>query len=305
MISAAYTCPNMCNVGTDHKCWPGAQCLAYTMLHMPNSWPSQHLMLQDTTGKLGGSLVFSTTTTGSTSTGSSQLVDRMTIDSTGLASFAGSVAIPGASSTLTVMGSTLLTTLSTSGNTAIGTSGAQTLTVNSVTTLTSTAPLTANAPVSITAGNALSALGNAVVGTNSSNTLSVSASSVFAAPVTATAAVSIAPGNAFSALGNTTIGSSPANSLLVSASSLFAAPATFSQALQLYGNSSTAASGVSLSFQRQNAGKAVVTGFTLGSILFSGYDGSVQGPTAQIQSVLTVSMLCSASTRAVSGLCYP
>jgi len=60
----------------------------------------------------------------------------------------------------------------------------------------------------------------------------------------------------------------------------------------LFSNSSTAASGAVLGFQRQNGAGAVTNGFVLGSILFSGYDGSVEGPTAQIRSVLTVRPSC-------------
>jgi len=80
--------------------------------------------------------------------------------------------------------------------------------------------------------------------------------------------------------------------MLVNANASFTGAATFSQALQLYSNSSSAANGVVLGFQRQNGGSAVSSGFTLGSILFTAYDGSVQGPTAQIRSVMTVSLPC-------------
>ncbi len=45
--------------------------------------------LQDSTGNWGGSLVFSTTTAGSSSSSSGQPVDRLTIDSSGLATFTG------------------------------------------------------------------------------------------------------------------------------------------------------------------------------------------------------------------------
>ncbi len=94
----------------------------------------------------------------------------------------------------------------------------------------------------------------------------------------------VANGNA-SLLGNTTVGANSSNSLLVYANT------TFKNQVQLYSNISIPASGLVLGFQRQNAGSAVSSGFTLGSILFSGYDGSVQGPTAQIRSQFTVSLL--------------
>jgi len=43
--------------------------------------------LQDSTGNWGGSLILSTTTAGSTSSSSGQPVDRLNIDSSGLATF--------------------------------------------------------------------------------------------------------------------------------------------------------------------------------------------------------------------------
>ena len=72
---------------------------------------------------------------------------------------------------------------------------------------------------------------------------------------------------------------------------LIYATTTFSAGFQMFSNSSTAASGAVLGFQRQNGAAAVTSGFVLGSILFSGYDGSVEGTTAQIRSVFTVSLL--------------
>ena len=245
--------------------------------------------MQDAAGKLGGSLIFSTSSTGSSSTGSSQLEDQLTINSDGLATFSGSITVLNPTGALTVSGSTLLNTLSTSGNTVIGTTSSQTLTVNAATNFAGA--IIAAAPVSILAGNPFSASGDTTVGTNSNNTLSINARTTFAAPVTANAGVTVAAGNAFSAMGNTTVGSSAANSMVVNAAATFLSPATFSQALQLYSNSSTAGEGMVLGFQRASNGGAVSSGFTLGSILFSGYDGSVQGPTAQIRSVLTVCKL--------------
>jgi len=89
----------------------------------------------------------------------------------------------------------------------------------------------------------------------------------------------------FSSLGNTVIGSNTSSTLLIYATT------TFSAGFQMFSNSSTLASGAVLGFQRQNGAGAVSSGFVLGSILFSGYDGSVEGPTAQIRSVFTVYLL--------------
>jgi hypothetical protein len=52
--------------------------------------------MQDSTGNWGGSLILSTTTAGSTSSSSGQPVDRLTIDSSGIATFtAGQKYCPG------------------------------------------------------------------------------------------------------------------------------------------------------------------------------------------------------------------
>ena len=206
-------------------------------------------------------MILSTTTAGSSSSSSSgQPVDRLTIDSSGLATFTGGITLSSTGSTLTAAGSTVL-----------GTTGSQTLTVNAATTFASTAPITAN--------------GNVTLGASSSQVLMVPASSTFSAPVVANAAVSVSYNNTFSSLGNTVIGSNSSNTLLILATT------TLVGSFGLYSNSSTAASGAVLGFQRQNGAAAVTSGFVLGSILFSGYDGSVEGSTAQIRSVFTVRQL--------------
>ena len=309
--------------------------------------------MQDAAGKLGGSLIFSTSATGSTSTGTGQLLDRLTIDSNGLATFAGSISMLNPTGTLTVLGSTLLSTLSTSGNAIIGTASSQTLTVNAATSFA--AAVTAAAPVIITAGNRLSALGNAVIGTDSSNTLTVAAGTTFQAPATANAPVTISTGNAFAAYGNVVLGTDSSNTVSISSPTTFFASATvtangnvvlgasasqtltvratstfaaqisanaavtisnrnllsslgdvvigtnssntlavyasttFYTGFRMYSTSATASNGALLGFQRQNNGGAVTSGFVLGSILFSGYDGAVQGPVSQIRSQHAVS----------------
>ena len=220
--------------------------------------------MQDATGNWGGNLVLSTTTINTNSSNTTgQLTDRLTLQSNGTASFTGSVSLIDSSSTLTA-----------AGNTVLGTTGANTLTVNAASTLV--APLTAKSDVTITAGNSLRALGSVTLGTDTSTAVTVNSPTTFA------------PAGTLSALGNATVGSSNANSLTVNANATFAGSATFSQAFQLYSNSSSPGSGVVLGFQRQNNGGALASGFTLGSILFSGFDGAAQGPTAQIRSVFMV-----------------
>jgi len=197
----------------------------------------------------------------------------------------------GGSQTLTVNSvaaaftSTAANALTVAGSTVLGTSGgSQSLTVNAaVTSFTSTA---SNAV--IVAGT-FTAAGNTILGTaNGSQSMIVNAANaVFTSAASNAVTVAgglVVNGNA-SLLGNTTIGTNSSNVLLVYANT------TFNNRMQLYSNSSSAAHGAVLGFQRQNSGSAVSSGFTLGSILFSAYDGSVQGPTAQIRSQFTVSLL--------------
>ncbi len=163
------------------------------------------------------------------------------------------------------------------GNVVLGTSsGSNTLAINAATTFASTATVTANGLVT--------ANGNVVLGASGSQTLTVNAVTqhTSTAPITANAAVTVNYGSVFSSLGNTVIGSNTSSTLLIYATT------TFSAGFQMFSNSSTLASGAVLGFQRQNGAGAVTSGFVLGSILFSGYDGSVEGSTAQIRSVFTV-----------------
>ena len=128
---------------------------------------------QDVIGKWGGSLIFSTSAAGTDSSStSSQLVDRLTIDNTGLASFTGGLTLTSISSSLTVLGSTIL-----------GTTGSQALTVNAASSFASTAIFTAS--------TALTANGNVQLGANSGQTLTVPAAATFSAPVTVASTVRI------------------------------------------------------------------------------------------------------------------
>ena len=125
-------------------------------------------VVQDAPGNWGGNLIFSTTAAGNTG----QLTDRLTIDTTGLATFTSSILLSSTASTLTAY-----------GNTVLGTTLAQSLTVNAASTFASTAVFTAS--------TALSASGNVLLNGGSSQTLTVQASSTFSAPVIVNAAVNI------------------------------------------------------------------------------------------------------------------
>ncbi len=228
--------------------------------------------------------------TGSTLTAAGSIVlgttGSQTLTVNAATTFASTAPIT-ANSAVTVAASGLFSAL---GSSVLGTSnGSNTLTVNAATTFASTAPITANAPISanaavtVSAGHALYAYGSTVLGTDGNNSLTVNAVTTFgsSAPITANAAVTVNYGSVFSSLGNTVIGSNTSSTLLIYATTIFSA-------IQIFSNSSTLASGAVLGFQRQNGAGAVTSGFVLGSILFSGYDGSVEGSTAQIRSVFTV-----------------
>ena len=180
-----------------------------------------------------------------------------------------------AKSDLGISGTTVL-----GGNTTVGSNSSQSFDVNANTIFSSTAPVTANAPVTVNA--------NTKLGSSSSHALTVQATSSFTAPVTVTAPMSVGPGSSFSALGNSVLGSDSSNTMTVSATANFISGMS-ARSVQLYSNSSAPRSAAALGFQRQIAGGAVPSGTTLGSILFSGYDGTVSGPTAEIRSQHTVS----------------
>ena len=131
------------------------------------------LAKQDVNGKWGGSLIFSTSAAGTDSSSTSnQLVDRLTIDSGGMASFTGSLTLTSISSSLTVSGSTVL-----------GATASQSLTVNAASSFASTATFTAS--------TALTANGNVQLGANSGQTLTVPATASFFAPVTVTTTMGV------------------------------------------------------------------------------------------------------------------
>ena len=92
-------------------------------------------------------------------------MDRLTIGSSGLASFTGSLTLTSTSSSLTA-----------SGNTVLGSTGVQSLTVNAASSFASTAAFTAS--------TALTASGDVQLGANNGQTLTVPATASFSAPVT-------------------------------------------------------------------------------------------------------------------------
>lgn len=181
-----------------------------------------------------------------------------------------------AKSDVDVSGTTVL-----GGNTTVGSNSSHSFNINANTIFSSAAAITANAPVTVNADTRL--------GSSSSQALTVQASSSFTAPVTVSAPMSVGSGSSLSALGNSVLGSDSSNTMTVFATANFSSGMS-ARSAQLYSNSSAASSAAALGFQRQNAGGAVSSGTTLGSVLFSGYDGILVAPTAQIRSQHTVSL---------------
>ena len=203
------------------------------------------LVLQDSgsSAQNGGNLVFSTTTAGT-----STLTDRLTIDSSGVATFASSVTLSSTASTLTAFGSTIL-----------GTNAAQTLTVNAVTAFASTAAVSMGSTLAVT--GQLTAYGNVSLGSNSTNSLTVNASAMFNAAATVV--------GTFTAGGNAVIGTS-SNTVVVNSASIFNALATFPAGVAL--TSPVTVNGVALKTVATSAKYSDLTGeplFYFGSSSYS------------------------------------
>ena len=223
-------------------------------------------LLQDTgaSQQNGGNLVFSTTGTSAGAT----VTDRLTIDSSGLATFGSSLMLASSSSTLTSSGNTVLGSgssnlltvnaaatfmaavtygnaltvaglLTASGNIVLGSSGSNTLTVAAAPTFSALATFTSAvaAGSTVTVTGTLTANGNAVVGTSSSNTLQVASTSSFGS------AVSVA--GTFTASSNSVLGTSASNTLTVNAVSTLNAAATVVGTWTAQGNSVLGTSGSS------------------------------------------------------------
>lgn len=206
------------------------------------------LAKQDVNGKWGGSLIFSTSAAGTDSSSTStQLVDRLTIDRAGLASFTGSLTLTSTSSSLTALGSTVL-----------GTTQSQSLIVNAASSFASTATFTAS--------TALTANGNVQLGANSAQMLTVPATATFSAPVTVASTMSI------TGLATLTGGTALTTPVTVNGTAL-AAVATTNSYLSLqnrplfYRGSSTFSSAAA------GAPASVIVGTWLGTVQVTGSSG--------------------------------
>ena len=267
--------------------------------------------LQDAAGQLGGSLIFSTSAAGSNSS-SPSLVDRLTIDSSGLAEFSAGLIMTSNISYAIINGNVILGTTASntlivnaaaqfnaavaaandlsvagafvvSGSSTLGTTSSNQLTINAASQFNAAVAAANNMNVAGT----LTASGSSTLGTSSSNFLTVNAAAsfastaMFAAAVTANSAVNVA--SLLTASGNTVLGASSSNTLMVNAA------ATFYAGLQLLGTSNTAAIAPAISYlRRYPSAAAAATNAVVGSAVYSRWDGSAYNPTAQIRSVYTV-----------------
>ena len=173
----------------------------------------------------------------------------------------------------------------------------------------------------------LTSSGNTVLGSGSTNTLTVNGQAQFNAAATFSAAVTyggaVTVAGPLTASGNTVLGTGSSNTLAVNAATqlnaavaaagnlsvagTFAASgsstlgtsssntlvvnaaATFYAGLQLLGTSNTAATAPTMSFLRQYPSAAAApTNAIVGSAVYSRWNGSAYNPTAQIRSVYTV-----------------
>ena len=234
-------------------------------------------MLQDSgaSQQNGGNLIFSTTGSAAGAT----VTDRLTIDSSGLASFSASLTVASSSSTLTA-----------NGNTVLGTGSTNTLIVNAAAQIN--AAVAAAGPLSV--AGVFFASGSSTLGTSNSNTLIVNAAATFNAAVTYGNALTVA--GLLAASGNTILGTTGSNTLTVNAAT------TFNAGVDLFGSSGTAATAPTMSYWRQYpSAAATATNAVVGSAVYSRWDGSAYKTTAQIRSVYTVCSLCHAENMIHAG----
>jgi len=222
------------------------------------------------------------------------------------------------------------TSLTVSGNTVLGTNSSQTVTINAATNLdaavTATAPVTATAVTvtgTLTATGLLNVSGDAILGSSTSDYVTILGTTTFVSPVAFESDVTFPNGTTVTASSDTTLGTTAEDLLLVNAAATFTsglqvddelsvnnfltvagdtvlgnsssdelivnAAATFTGPFYLYDGSTVPSVSAVLDFQRQLGTGPVTTGSVLGAVLFTGWDGATYGTGAQIESVFTVS----------------
>lgn len=176
--------------------------------------------------------------------------------------------------------------MSVAGNTVLGSSSGS-LTVNS--------PAIFNEAVQMR-GSTLTVDGNAVLGSDSSDSVVVNGVATFKAavafqgPVTFPSGTSVTPSSdqlvvnsLLTAGGNALLGTSSSDSLTVNAAATFYGPVGYRS------DSATPANSSVIRFSRRLGTSPVASGTVLGALLFTGWDGASDGSAARIRSVYTVS----------------
>lgn len=162
------------------------------------------------------------------------------------------------------LGTTQAASLQVSGSSTLGSTQVASLQVRGSTTLDSTQAAS------------MLVLGSSILASTQAASLQVSGSSILSDTQAASLQV----------LSDSTIGTTASDTLTVNAVARFTAGSTL-----LYGSSGILATSAILGFQRRLGTSAVSTGTVLGQVQFTGWDGAVDGLSAQIRSVFTVSLL--------------
>ena len=179
------------------------------------------------------------------------------------------------------------------GNTVLGSSSGS-LTVNSPAVFNEA--IQVQRQLTMNDGSTLTVNGNAVLGSDSSDSVVVNGVTTFKSgvafqgPVTFPSGTSVTPSSdqlsvnrLLTAGGSAVLGTSNTDSLTVNAAATFLGPVNYRT------DTSTPATSSVIQFSRSLGTSAVTTGTVLGALLFTGWDGATDAPTAQIRSVHTVS----------------
>lgn len=169
--------------------------------------------------------------------------------------------------------------LNVSGSTVLGSDSMDTVTVNGVTIFKSAVAF--QGPVLFPNGTTVPASGNTTLGSSSQDLLTVNALATFTAAVQVNTDLYV--NSLLTAGGSAVLGNNNSDQLIINAAATFYGPAGYRS-----DSSSVASSSVIQFFRRLGSGP-VTTGTVLGTLLFTGYDGAVDGTAAQIRSVYTVS----------------
>ena len=185
--------------------------------------------------------------------------------------------------------------VSVAGNTVLGSSSGS-LTVNSPAVFSEA--IQVQKQLIMNDGSMLRVDGNAVLGSDSSDTVVVNGVTTFKSgvafqgPVAFPSGTSVTPSsdqlvvnNLLTAGGSAVLGTSSTDSLTINAAATLFGPVDYRS------DSLTPATSSVIQFSRRLGTSAVATGTLLGAVLFTGWDGATDGSTAQIRSVHTVSCL--------------